>query len=285
MAVNVRQENLDATNRYGGGKGPTQLPGGNTVTGREVEGMNQQRLAQIDLWNSHVHDLDNQPAQPMFPGGTNTGGGGRGGRGGGGGGGISAAKAQLLGNKYFNYNAAPALMQIAAIRDQGAQANAYNPNFQQIAQPYMQQAAQGYQQSNAAAGQALQQGQQFNNQQNAQMGSTLHNQLRDLQGQGVGNINPYMSQAMPAMQGVNDVGNINQQYMAAMNAANQSSQQDYINQAQLLAQGGHNELVNNRNVLQNQLRQQELTVEDQAAQQRQALEQQKMQFLLKYGVS
>ena len=203
--------------------------------------------------------------------GGNNGGGGRGGRGGGGGGGgISSAKAKQLADQLYAYNSTAN----DALR---SQTNAYDPNLGGMLagtqnnlrgiedernnrlNAFMQNmagVAGGIAQSNSGA---------------------MQNALRDLARQNI-NVEP-MVQSQIQAQGNATAGLANQTgYLAALQGLGQQGFAQNMSTAALTNQGAQSNLANNRQLLLNQIGQQE-------QQQRQQLEQQKREFLLKYGVS
>ena len=219
------------------------------------------------------------PQQPgtMFLG--NTGGSNRGGGRAGGNAAANAGKIKAAAENLFRVDQAPYLLMTSAVMDQRAQANAYNPNFNAIAQnanamarPYADQAQQGVRQN---IGQLGGLGAQLAGQQ----AGVVNQGTRDIQAGG-GNIGAYMDMANQlAADRTSQLGNYGQ-YATAEGINSANAQRDFGNSLGLITAGGQANLANNRQLLLNQLAEKQANIKLQQAQAAQQAAQAKAQFLI-----
>jgi hypothetical protein len=218
------------------------------------------------------------------PQGQNTSGSSRGGGGGGGGGSpLSAAKANQYANELYSFNPASYNQMHADVANQRNQANAYNPDFGAMQQEYLQRNAAIDQQRNADIQQRMAGVGQLGNQLATQQGTALSGALRDLGNQGA----PMQGLVDRTNQlGLNQAAALTNQgaFMGSLNAAGANQSADAARASGLISQGGQATLANNRGQLMNQLASQDTQIGLQQAQAQQAMEQQRREFLLKYGV-
>jgi hypothetical protein len=211
-----------------------------------------------------------QPTRSMSGyGGGNSGGGGRG-YGGGGGGGINKAAVKAQAESLFKYD--PSIL--GGVRDQ---ANAYNPDIAGMT-TQAQQAMRGFNDQRAQQAAAIMQQMAGLSGQVVQNNSAaMQTALRDLAGRGI-NVDPYLQSAtqgqnLATQSLANQTG-----FMGQLNMLGNQNLQDQLGGAELVGQGAQGNLAGNRQLLLNQIAQQE-------AQQKQQLNQAKTEFLLKYGIT
>jgi len=239
-----------------------------------------------DMYQSRLQQLVQPDAitAPMGAdlGGTN-GGGGRGG-GGGGGGGPSPEQVRAWADELYGFNAQPYGQMRSDVEAQKAQAMGYNPDFAGMQAGYDQRLAKAEQDRSAQVSQRLQELVGVGQQLAGQQGTALQGALRDLSAQGV-NPSGYIDQAN-RMGAERTQGLSNQAgYMGQLNAAGANSAADYARSGGLIRQGGEATLANNRGQMMNTLQQSLSQIGLQEAQARQANDQARREFLIRYGVS
>ena len=271
-------------------KGPAQTTGGLNWNYSTAKGYKVPTVTPTNPYTQKVTDITafiNAAANQGVPtAGMGTMLGGKGGGGGGGGGGVNPAQVRQAADETFAFNEAPYWQMQAAVDQQRGQANAYNPDFDAMAQQYQQRAGQIDQDRQAAIAQRLAGVGALGSQLAGQQGTAMAGALRDLGAQGAGGVpmDRYVQQAN--QMGAERAGALTNQgaYMTALNAAGANNQADFLNSSNLITQGGQANLANNRGTLLNQLAQQQAQISLQGAQARQANDQAKREFLLKYGV-
>jgi hypothetical protein len=195
---------------------------------------------------------------------------------------MSEDEIRALAAESFNFNAAPYDAMRAVIGTQRDQANAYNPDFAAMEAEYATRIA-GYDAERAAAvssrlGEVEQLGQRLG----AQQGNVMSAALRDMGAQGMVNPDQYINAATQA--GADRIGMLGNQtsFMGQLNAMGASNAADALRTSGLVTQGAQGTLANNRGTLLNTLGQREADIGIQQAEQQQATDRAKAEFIANF---